>query len=206
VAVTPEVVMSPEVLSPAFPDEFVADPAVAYEQQSRYLDRCRRVRVGPAVTLVFENCRTLAFRVRELRILARRTSPARISRELDWYTGLLPGPGHLLATLAVREPGSRPSDRLNALARRVAAGCIEFRLGERVIAGELRPAAGGDRVLGPAYWVRFGFPADARCALTDPRELATVAVEAAGYSAVSEPLATDVRRSLAEDFAIPDES
>jgi len=195
--------MSPLVPSPAFTDEFVADPAVEYEQQSHYLDRCRRVRVGPAVTLVFENRRTLAFRVRELRSLARRTGPATVSRELDWYSGLLPGPGHLLAALAVREPGSRPSDRLNALARRVAAGRIEFRVGDRVLTGEVRPAAGGDRVLGPAYWVRFGFPAAARAALADPREPVALAVTADGYAAESGPLAPDVRRSLAEDFSGP---
>lgn len=193
--------MSTLVLDPAFADDFVADPAVEYERQSRYLARCRRVRVGPAVTLVFENRLTLAFRVRELGLLARRTGPGAVRRALDWYAGLLPGPGHLLAALAVREPGSRPSDQLNALARRVAAGQIAFRVGGSELPGEVRPAAGGDRVLGPAFWVRFEFPPAARAALEDLETPAAVVVTADAYAGESGPLAPAVRQSLVQDLA-----
>lgn len=191
--------MSTLLLGPPY-DEFTADPAADYEQQSRYLDRCRRVRVGPAVALVFENPRTLAFRVRELEHLARLTGPDGVRPALDWYARLLPAPGVLVATLQVRAPGRRPSDRLNALARRVAAGAIEFRVGGETVSGDVRPTAGGDRVLGPAYWVQFAFGPAARAALADPHEPAAVAVAADGYDWASDPLPPPVRRSLRDDL------
>jgi hypothetical protein len=153
------------------------------------------------VTFVFENRRTLAFRVRELEQVARRTTPHAVRRELDWYARLLPAPGELLATLLVRQPGRRPTDRLNALARAVAGGQFAFRVGGREIPGRVRADVAGDRVMGPAYWVRFAFPADARAALADPRAAAEVAVAADGYAAASGPLGADVRRSLVEDLS-----
>ena len=48
------------------PDDFPALQDASVDRRYRYLDRCRRVRVGPAVTVVFENTQTMWFRVQEL--------------------------------------------------------------------------------------------------------------------------------------------
>src|SRR4051812_32377967 len=49
-----------------------------FEAQGRYLDRYRRVRVGPRVTLLFENRQTLWFRLQELLRVARLSEPGRV--------------------------------------------------------------------------------------------------------------------------------
>ena len=83
------------------PDDFLDLPEDDADRRHLYLVRCRRVRVGPAVSVVFENRQTLWFRVQELSRLARATDAEAVQPELDWYAGLLPGPGKLTAAVWV---------------------------------------------------------------------------------------------------------
>src|SRR5262245_60467536 len=105
-------------------DVFAPDPFTTIDDGTvtspDYLDRCRRVRVGPAVTLVFENQQTLWFRIQELARLARLTTPSLVKRELDWYTRLLPGDDRIRAAVWVAEPGRRPTKAVETIRRAVA--------------------------------------------------------------------------------------
>lgn len=164
------------------------------EQHSQYLNRCRRVQVGPAVVVVFENTRTLWLRLRELARVARMTDPARVNREIHWYRSLLPGPGRLLASVSVR-----------AAAREIVLGmddgAIELRVGSRSIPGLLRADAAGDRVVGLVRWAEFAVsPAD-EAALADDANPLTLYAEAGGYVHETEPLGPAVRASLLADLS-----
>ena len=53
------------------------------EQHNRYLNRCRRVQVGPSIAALFENTRTLWLRLRELARFARATDPRLIQRAIE---------------------------------------------------------------------------------------------------------------------------
>src|SRR5437867_7474414 len=89
-----------EVLLPL--EEFAARRRDLFDDQCRYLDRYRRVRLGPRVTLLFENRQTLWFRVQEVLRVARLTEPARVRAELDLYNRLLPRRDQLQAAPIVR--------------------------------------------------------------------------------------------------------
>src|SRR5438270_5402292 len=92
--------MQPFTLDDLLPlAEFAGRRAEFFAAHARYLDRYRRVRVGPRLTLVFENRQTLWFRVHELLRVARLTDPRRVRQELAWYNGLLPGRDSLQAAL-----------------------------------------------------------------------------------------------------------
>src|SRR6516225_4350705 len=80
-------------------DEYASRRREHFESISRYLDRYRRVRIGPRVTLVFENRQTLWFRVQEILRIARLAEPTRVQQELDLYNRLLPGRNRLQAAL-----------------------------------------------------------------------------------------------------------
>src|SRR5579885_1707046 len=108
------------------PDEFAAPQDASVARRYRYLDRCRRVRVGPAVTVVFENRQTMWFRVQELAQVARATARGTVQPELDWYSQLLPGGDRLHAAVWIAEPGRRPSRALETVRRAVALGRIGF--------------------------------------------------------------------------------
>src|SRR6266849_2038623 len=72
-----------------------------FESLGRYQDRYRRVRIGPRLTLLFENRQTLWFRVQELLRITRLCEPTRIQQELNIYNRLLPGPDQLQAVLTI---------------------------------------------------------------------------------------------------------
>src|SRR3954466_8176836 len=94
--------MRPLTLDDLFPlDEFAARRRELFEEHQHYLDRYRRVRVGPRVTLLFENRQTLWFRVQEVLRIARLSEPARVQQELDLYNRLLPGRDRLQAALLI---------------------------------------------------------------------------------------------------------
>src|SRR4051812_17388657 len=81
----------------------------------RYLDRYRRVRLGPTLTLVFENRQTLWFRLQEVLRLTR-ICPIREKRlaelQLEVYNRLLPGPDRLQAALLIAVDEARLSEDL----------------------------------------------------------------------------------------------
>jgi hypothetical protein len=163
------------------------------EQHSRYLERCRRIAVGPGVFAVFENRRTLKLRLQELARLARATEPNSIAREVRWYNSLLPGPGRLLASISVR-PAKRE------WLRSLDSGRVELRIGDRVIPGHVRADAGGDRLIGLVRWVEFAITRDDRLALADPDQPLVLAVSAGAENLESRPLPAPVRTSLLADL------
>ena len=78
----------------------------AYERQRDEIRRrviavkkLRRVRVGPVVTLTFENRLTVRFQVQEMARAEKLVTDEQVQHELDVYNHLLPAPGELSATL-----------------------------------------------------------------------------------------------------------
>src|SRR4051794_28442812 len=94
--------MQPLTLDDLLPlAEYVGRRGEFFAAHARYLDRYRRVRVGPKLTLVFENRQTLWFRLHEVLRVARLADPLRVQQELDWYNRLLPTRDTLQAALLI---------------------------------------------------------------------------------------------------------
>ena len=163
------------------------------EQHSEYLNRCRRVQLGPAISVVFENTRTLWLRLRELARLARATQPDRVHREMHWYDSLLPGPGRLLASVSVRA-----ANRI--LVQLLDRGDIELRVGSQIIRGRVRADSGGDRVVGLVRWVEFAVTRADRAALRNRDLPLTLYVSVGDESFESGPLPLAMRASLLADL------
>ena len=64
-------------------EEFAARRRDFLEAHGRYLDRYRRLRVGPRVTLLFENRQTIWFRLQEVLRIARLGEPTRVVQEMN---------------------------------------------------------------------------------------------------------------------------
>jgi hypothetical protein len=166
------------------------------EQHDLYLMGCRRVCVGPAVVVVFENTRTLWLRFRELARVVRLTNPDRVNREMVWYRSLLPGPGRLLASVSVRGAA-------RDLGRALPTGSVALWAGEHLIPGTFRSVAADDRIVGLVRWVEFDVDADAHAALADETRPLTLRVVSGSYHHASAPLPAAVRASLLADLAPP---
>jgi hypothetical protein len=163
------------------------------EQHNRYLNRCRRVPVGPSVVVVFENTRTLTLRLRELTRVAKLTHPDNVTREMNWYRTLLPGQGRLLASISVRG-----ADR--DLADALAEGDIRLVVGPHAFRGIVREEEGGDRIVGSVRWVEFVISRECRPAFDDETLPVSVRIDAGNYSHESPPLSDKVRISLLDDL------
>src|SRR6266852_1048743 len=93
-------------------EEYAGRRREFFEAQCRYLDRYRRVRVGPRAALLFENRQTLWFRIQEVLRIARLADPQRVQLELDLYNRLLPGRGQLQGALVIDIEEARFSEEL----------------------------------------------------------------------------------------------
>lgn len=119
--------------------------------------RSGSVRVGPEVTVVFENRLTLGRRMQELRQFERESGVS-VRRQLEWYRQRMPEPGRWPAAVWVGRPGGRAANDLPRLRTLVATG--RFLLASS--AGDLLPAVllphrHTDRLGGLVGWLEFRF-------------------------------------------------
>jgi hypothetical protein len=195
--------MEPLTLDDLLPlEEYAGRRREFFAAHLRYLDRYRRVRIGPILTLLFENRQTLWFRVQEVLRVARLAEPARIRQELELYNRLLPGKDRLQAALliAVSDEG-RLREQL-APWQELRGEQLTLHLGPARYPANLLTCRPEDRCIGAAQWAQFVLDADARALLADPRQPAHLTVAVPGYSHDSGPLGDEVRHSLLDDLRL----
>ena len=181
------------------PGTFTAADDGYFNEHGRYLDVCRRVRVGPSVVATFENAQTLGFRIRELRAYAKLTGDASSFKQLEWYEDAIPTGDRLVASLHVRDR-MRGTD-VTATAEAVAEGLIRIVVGNRVIPGTLIVGGGRDAVVGLVNWVSFDFNDEDRDRFEDLDIPAALDISAEGYEWQSQAFSDDIRVSLLGDLS-----
>src|SRR5262245_18222379 len=82
-------------------EEYATKRKEFFDAHRRYIDRYRRVRIGPKLTLVFENRQTLWFRIQEVIRIARLADAREVQLELNLYNRLLPARNLLQAALLI---------------------------------------------------------------------------------------------------------
>jgi hypothetical protein len=185
-------------------DEYAGRRREFFASLGRYLDHYRRVRIGPCLTLLFENRQTLWFRVQELLRVARLAEPAAVERELNLYNRLLPGRDRLQGALLIDiADETRLRDELAEWQTLRGDGML-LRIGDVRFAAELVTCRPEDRCIGAAHWVQFTVPPADRPLLSDMRLSAYVEVTHGSYRHTSAPLSDDVRQSLLEDLQLSD--
>jgi hypothetical protein len=175
-----------------------------FESLIRYQDRYRRIRVGPRLTLLFENRQTLWFRVQELLRIARLAEPERVQQELDLYNRLLPGRDCLQAALLIDiEDEMRLTDEL-AFWQTLAGDNLNLRVADERFPAHLVTCRPEDRTIGAAHWVQFTVDAAGRKHLADFRRPAYFDMAYQTYEHASPVLSEDVRQSLLDDLTLSD--
>jgi hypothetical protein len=197
--------MRPLTLDDLLPlDEYASRRREFFAAQSRYLDRYRRVRIGPRLTVVFENRQTLWFRVQEILRIARLSEPALVQQELDHYNGLLPRRGRLQAAVLITVADEARLTEELVFWQALGADDLRLRIGRHLCPARLVTCRPEDRCLGAAHWVEFAVAADGRRLLADFSRPAHLEVAHAAYRHESEPLSDDVRQSLLDDLELSD--
>jgi hypothetical protein len=194
--------LTPDDLLPL--DEFAAQRAEHFEAHRRYVHRYRRVRIGPRLTLQFENRQTLWFRVQELLRVARLADPARVREELAVYSELLPRRDLLQAALLIDIAHEAQLTAELAFWRSLRNDALQLRIGPGRYPARLITDRPEDRCIGAAQWVVFPLDAAARQLLTHARWTTVVEIDDPNYCHESAPLSDEVRQSLLDDLTLSD--
>jgi hypothetical protein len=195
--------MRPLTLDDLLPlNEFASQRREFLEAHQRYLDRYRRVRIGPRLTLLFENRQTLWFRIQELLRVARLAEPVTVQRELDIYNQLLPQRDCLQAALLIDvKDDTRLAEEL-AFWEQLRGDDLQLRLGEISFAAKIVTCRPEDRCIGAAHWVRLPLSVEARRLLADFQLIARFEIVSPEYAHESPQLSDDVRQSLLDDLEL----
>jgi hypothetical protein len=184
--------------------EYASRRRELFEALGRYLDRYRRVRIGPQVTLLFENRQTLWFRVHEILRICRLSDPVRIQEELEIYNRLLPGRHQLQAALLIDLPdNTRVAEELAAWGD-LKGEQIVLDLAAQRVAAHLVTCRPEDCAIGAAHWVQFRLGDDERKLLADMGIPARVEIHAPHYKHEGSGLSEETRQSLLEDLTFSD--
>lgn len=181
-------------------DEYSRRRREFFHSHQRYVDRHRRVRIGPSITLLFENRQTLWFRVMEVIRIARLVEPGLIQAELNLFNQLLPTPQKLQAALIIDFDESRLNEE-RAMWGNLDGERIHLTIGSRSFPAELYTSRPEDRCAGAEYWVHFAIAPEQQQAFLDFRQPVFCELHHAHYRHESLPLNEDVRQSLFDDLA-----
>lgn len=197
--------MKPLTIDDLIPlSEYAARRREFFDTLSKYLDRYRRVRVGPKVTLLFENRQTLWFKVHEIIRIARLSDATRLQRELNYFNQLLPSVAHLQAAMLIEVENEsklleelKPWQYFNGADLRLCIGKIQ-------VLSDLITCRSEDLQIGTAHWLQFRLDHSARQHLADFQQIATLECTLPDYQHCSAPLSDEIRQSLLEDLELSD--
>ncbi len=184
-------------------DEYAPRRREFFAAHGRYLDRYRRVRIGSALTLLFENRQTLWFRVQEVLRIARLSEPARVQQELDLYNRLLPRRNRLQAALLLKIDDRHLREEL-AVWQDLRGDELCLHIDTARYPADLLTCRPEDRCIGTAHWVQFVLDERGRELLADFDRPAHFAVRRANYHHESVQLGNEVRQSLLDDLQMSD--
>ena len=182
-------------------DEYAVRRREFFDSHRRYIDRCRRVRIGPSLTLIFENRQTLWYRVQEVVRVARLADREDVQQELNLYNRLLPGDGLLQAALLIDMDESRFADEVQCW-RDLEGDQLKLWIGDEERPATLVTCRPEDRCAGAAHWVQFALDGRVRDLLADFGVPARFKFDNGTYRHASGPLPAEFRESLLDDLAI----
>ena len=185
-------------------EEYVARRKEFFDAHRRYIDRYRRIRVGPKLTLVFENRQTLWFRVQEVIRIARLSETRDLQQELNLYNRLLPGRNLLQAALLIEIADQAQIIKELAGWRTISGEQLTLHLGTQHYSSYLVTSRAEDRAVGTAHWVQFLVPPEARKFLGNASQRAHFVFDNGIYQHQSPLLSEDFRQSLLDDLLLSD--
>jgi hypothetical protein len=170
-----------------------------FRQHIRDVTTPRRVEVGDAISLTFENRDTALFQIQEMLRTERIFEAHRIQEEIDIYNELVPGPNELVATMFIELAD------MNELRRRLpelvnVEHAVWLDCGPYQIHGNGEEGRSTEEKTSAVHYLRFAVEPAAAAALRDPDQPACLRIDHPHYQhAVDLDPAT--RQALADDLA-----
>ena len=164
--------------------------------------RRRKVHLGPSITLLFEDAKTVRYQIQEMLRIERTFEPDGIQDELDAYNPLIPDGGNLKATMLIEYPDPvERAERLRQLRGVERMVWIQVDGYARVFAiADEDLERENDVKTSSVHFLRFELDAEMRAALKGGAALG-MGVDHKAYEVAIEEIAPEVQSSLAGDLA-----
>jgi hypothetical protein len=185
-------------------EEYATRRKEFFDAHRRYIDRYRRVRIGPKLTLIFENRQTLWFRLQEVIRIARLADAQEVQQELNLYNRLLPSRNLLQAALLIEIADPTQLGAELAPWRSLHGQHLKLHVGGIFISSHLVTCRPEDRAIGTAHWVQFQLTAEARGLLMNFSQRAFFRFDNDSYQHATPTMSDDFRQSLLDDLLLSD--
>jgi Protein of unknown function (DUF3501) len=185
-------------------EEYATRRKEFFDAHRRYIDRYRRIRIGPKLTLIFENRQTLWFRLQEVIRIARLAESQEVQQELNLYNRLLPSRNLLQAALLIEIGDPTQLGAELAPWRSLRGDNLKLHIGSVAIASHLVTCRPEDRTIGTAHWVQFQLTSEARKLLLNFSQRVFFRFDNEVYQHATPTISDDFRQSLLDDLLLSD--
>ena len=160
----------------------------------------RRISLGPNVTMVFENKKTLTFQIQEIMRAERLVHESQIQNEIDVYSSIMPPENGLSATLfleVTEEKKIRPI--LDSFIGLSFGETIFFQIGDKKIPAVFESGREKEDNISSVHYIKFNFDKKHKIKFMDSNIKVNLVINFKDYN-YSVGIMDETRDSLKEDF------
>ena len=160
----------------------------------------RRISLGPNVTLVFENKKTLTFQIQEIMRAERLVHESQIQNEIDVYSSIMPMENELSATLFLEiteEEKIRPI--LDSFIGLSFGETIFFEVGDEKIPAVFESGREKEDNISSVHYIKFNFNDENKTKFMDSNVKANLVIDFKDYNHSVE-IVNETRDSLKNDL------
>lgn len=160
----------------------------------------RRVGLGPNVTMVFENEKTLSFQIQEIMRAERLVHDEQIQEEIDVYNSIMPPSSGLSATLFIEITDEKKiKSVLNEFIGLTDGDNLYFEIGNEKVFARFEEGREEEDKISSVHYVQFHFSEDQKSQLADLSQNANIVIDYNKYM-YSVSVKDEMRQSLVNDL------
>ena len=160
----------------------------------------RRISLGPNVTIVFENKKTLMFQIQEIMRAERLVYDKQIQNEIDVYTSIMPPKGGLSATLFLEVTEEKEiKSVLNSFIGLSLGNFVYFQIGNKKVNAVFETGREKEDNISSVHYIQFNFDQDNLDDFKNSNIEVALVIDFKDYG-YSVQIINEVRDSLINDF------
>ena len=160
----------------------------------------RRISLGPNITIVFENKKTLMFQIQEIMRAERLVHDKQIQSEIDVYTSIMPPKRGLSATLFLEvTEESKIKSVLNSFIGLSLGNFIFFQVGDKKVNVVFETGREKEDNISSVHYIKFKFDKDILADFKNKDIKAGLVINFKDYN-YSFDIVNEFRNSLIKDF------
>ena len=160
----------------------------------------RRIALGPNVTMVFENEKTLSFQIQEIMRAERLVHDEQIQEEIEVYNSIMPPNGGLSATLFIEiTDESKIKSVLNDFIGLTDGDNLYFEVGNEKVFAKFEEGREEEDKISSVHYVQFYFNQNQKDQLADLSQNVNIVIDYKNY-VHSVSVKDEMRQSLVNDL------